>query len=88
MQLVPDLVSHMLKATLLLKKGDSSLFYNCTLVALLPCVSKIMERIIFKHVFNYFHTNNLFYRYQTRVLPGHSKVYQLLETIVLNIDKG
>lgn len=52
---------------------------------------KNMERIIFKHVYYYFHTNNLFYRYQAGFLPGHSTVYQLLETyhsIVQNIDEG
>ena len=59
--------------------------------SLLSCVSKILERIFFKHVYNYFHCNNLFYKYQTGFLPGHSTVYQLIETyhnIVKNIDEG
>ena len=50
-----------------------------------------MERIVFKHVYNYFHCNNLFYKYQAGFLPGHSTVYQLIETyhnIVKNIDEG
>ena len=56
---------------------------------LLSCVSKIMERIIFKHVYNYFHCKSLFFQYQG-FLPGHSTVYQLLETyhsIVQHIDE-
>ena len=56
-------------------------------VSLLNCVSKIMER----HVCNYFHCNNLFYKYQAGFLPGHSTVYQLIVTyhsIVKNIDEG
>lgn len=75
----------------LFKKDDPSLVSNYRPVSLLSCVSKIMERIVFKHVYNYFHRNNLFYRYQAGFLPGHSTVYQLLETyhsIVQNIDEG
>ena len=45
----------------------------------LSCVSKIMERIIFKHVYNYFYENGFFYKYQAGILPGHSTVYQLIE---------
>ena len=75
----------------LFKKDDPSVVSNYRPVSLLSCVSKIMERIIFKHVYNYFHCNGLFYQYQAGFLPGHSTVYQLLETyhsIVQNIDKG
>ena len=73
------------------KKEDPSIASNYRPVSLLSCVSKIMERIIFKHVYNYFHCNDLFYRYQAGFLPGHSTVYQLLETyhnIVQSIDDG
>lgn len=45
----------------LFKKDNPSLVSNYRSVSLLSCVSKIMERIVFKHVYNYFHTNNLFY---------------------------
>jgi hypothetical protein len=75
----------------LFKKEDHSIASNYRPVSLLSCVSKIMERIIFKHVYNYFHCNDLFYRYQAGFLPGHSTVYQLLETyhnIVQSIDDG
>lgn len=50
-----------------------------------------MERVMFKYVYNYFHTNDLFYKYQAGFLPGHSTVYQLIETydyIVKAIDEG
>ncbi len=81
-------ISHVLP---LYKKGDSSQMSNYRPVSLLSCVSKIMERIIFKHVYNYFHDNNLFYKYQAGFLPGHSTVYQLIETydhILKAIDQG
>lgn len=48
----------------LFKKDDPSLVSNYKPVSLLCCISKIMSRIVLKHVYNYFHTINLFYRYQ------------------------
>lgn len=59
----------------LFKKDDPSVASNYRPVSLLSCVSKIMERIIFKHVYNFFHENNLFYKYQAGFLPGHSTVF-------------
>ena len=75
----------------LFKKDDPSVLTNYRPVTLLSCVSKIMERIIFKHVYYYFHCKGLFYQHQAGFLPGHSTAYQLLETyhsIVQNIDEG
>ena len=75
----------------LFKKDYPSVSSNYRPVSLLSCVSKIMERIIFKHVYNYFHFNHLFYKYQACFLPGHPTVYQILETyhsIVKSIDEG
>ena len=75
----------------LFKKDDPAVLSNYRPVSLLSCVSKVMERIVFKHLYNYFHSNNIFYKYQAGFLPGHSTVYQLLETydnIVRNIDEG
>ena len=39
-----------------------------------------MERIVFKYLYNYFHNNNLFYKYHAEFLSGHSTVFQLIET--------
>ena len=50
-----------------------------------------MERIVFKYLYNYFHINSLFYKYQAGFLPGHSTVYQLTETyycILKTLDEG
>lgn len=48
---------------LFFKKDDLFVVSNYRLVFLLSCVSKIMERIIFKYVYNFFYENNLFYKY-------------------------
>ena len=63
----------------LFKNGDPSVLSNYRPVSLLSCVGKIMERVMFKYVYNYFHSNDLFYKYQAGFLPGHSTVYQLIE---------
>ena len=45
-------------------------------ISILPTVSKIAERIVFKHVYNYFHEHSLLTRNQSCV-PGDSTVNQL-----------
>ena len=75
----------------LYKKDDSSDVSNYRPVSLLSCVSKIMERFIFKHLYNYFYENHLFYKYQAGFLPGHSNVYQLIDMydhVVKALDEG
>jgi hypothetical protein len=61
------------------KKGNSSLPSNYRPISLISCVGKIMERVIYKHVYNYLHQNRLIYEYQSGFLPRHSTVHQLLE---------
>ena len=38
-----------------------------------------MERVVFKHVYNFLHENNLIYKYQSGFLPGHSTTYRLVD---------
>ncbi len=63
----------------LFKKGDKSLPSNYRPVALLCCMSKVFEKIMYKHVFNHLMRNDSLYKYQSGFLPGHSTVYQLIE---------
>lgn len=75
----------------LFKKDYPSEPSNYRPVSLLSCVGKIMERIVFEHLYNIFMKKNLFYKYQAGFLPGHSTVYQLIETydcILKAIDEG
>ena len=39
----------------------------------------MFERVVFKHLFNYFHSNKLLYKYQSGFQTGHSSVHQLIE---------
>jgi hypothetical protein len=61
------------------KKGDTSLPSNYRLISLISCVGKLMERIVYKHVYNHFLNNKLIYKYQSGFLPIHSTLHQLLE---------
>jgi hypothetical protein len=44
----------------LFKNGDKSLPSNYRPISLLSCVSKVLEKIMFKHVFNHLLENKLF----------------------------
>ena len=50
-------------------------------ISLVPIFRKIHERIIFKELFNHFHQNKLFTRYQSGFLHGDSSISQLLSIV-------
>ena len=59
------------------KKDDKNNCNNYRPVSILPTVSKIFERIIFKNVYNFFHDNNLITVHQSGFRPNDSTVNQL-----------
>ena len=59
------------------KKGDKDNVNNYRPISILPIVSKIFERIVFKHVYNYLHENNLISRHQSGFQPNESTINQL-----------
>ena len=61
------------------KKGDKSQQSNYRPVALLSCIGKLQERIVFKNMYNFLLDNNLLYKYQSGFLPHHSTVFQLID---------
>ena len=48
-------------------------------ISLISCVGKIMERIVYKYVYNHLQSQKLIYQYQSGFLPKNSTVHQLLE---------
>ena len=59
------------------KHGDKHVFANYRPISLLSVVSKILEKVVFKHVYNYFHTTDLLSSHQSGFRPGDSTVNQL-----------
>ena len=57
------------------KKGDRSEPSNYRPVALLGCIGKLQERIVFKNMYNFLIDANLLYKYQSGFLPHHSTVF-------------
>ncbi len=63
----------------LFKKGEKSTPSNYRPISLISCVGKVMERVVFKHMYNYLKDHSLIYKNQSGFLPGHSTVYQLMD---------
>ncbi len=59
------------------KKGDKDKCTNYRPVSILPITSKILERVVFKHVFNFFLDHNLLTSHQSGFRPNDSTVNQL-----------
>ena len=59
------------------KKGDKFVFNNYRPVSLLSCTSKLLEKIVFKNVFNYIRDNNILTPHQSGFRPGDSTTNQL-----------
>ena len=73
-----------------LKKGNPNLTSNYGPVSLLNVVGKVFEKNVFKYFFNYLHSNNIIYEYQTGFLPGCSTTHHLVHlyhTICEALDK-
>ena len=61
----------------LFKKDDPGLVDNYRPVSLLSCTGKLLERLIFKNVYNFLQDNDLITARQSGFRPGDSSVYQL-----------
>ena len=72
-------------------KGDSSDPSNYRPIAITSCISKLLERIVFKYVFNFVHDHKIISNHQSGFQPNDSTINQLLSiyhTIISNLDKG
>ena len=63
------------------KKDDNKLFNNYRPISLLPVMSKIVEKCIYKQLYDYFQKNNMFYAHQYGFRTGHCTEYAALEII-------
>ena len=75
----------------LYKKDDPSLVCNYRPISLLSSIGKVMEKIVHKHMFNYFNDHSLITCLQSGFVPGDSTVNQLVDiynTFCKALDNG
>ena len=79
------------KVTPLFKKGSKRELGNYRPISVLPLVSKIFEKIIYRQLYDYLQDNSLLNTYQSGFRSMHSTLTALLETTnnwSINIDNG
>ena len=84
----PDLLK-ISKVIPLYKKDDPVNFSNHRPISLLPSISKIFEKVIFKQLADYLEENNLMYKYQYGFRKYHSTEYadlHLLDYLNSEVD--
>ena len=75
----------------LFKKGEKDIFDNYRPISILPAISKIFEKIIYKQVFEYFVENKLFFESQHGFRQNHSTetaCIEFVDFLKFEIDKG
>ena len=75
----------------LFKKGQRYLLDNYRPISILPVVSKLMERILYDQMYEYFDQQNLFSKHQLGFRPYHSTTTTLLDCTnewYANMDRG
>ena len=63
----------------LYKKDDKTQINNYRPISLPSCVSKIMECVVFKYIFNFLKGNGQLSRFQSGFIPGDSTTCQLVQ---------
>ena len=60
---------------------NGNIFYqsNYRPISLISCVGKVMERVLYQHVYIHLQSLKLIYEFQTEFLPKHSTLHQLLQ---------
>jgi hypothetical protein len=73
------------------KKGDPSLCTNYRPISLLPCLSKVFEKLLFDHIYNFLISNKLLVPNQSGFIHGDNTVNQLMSicnNISLHFENG
>ena len=72
-------------------KGSPSDIKNYRPISLLPCVSKILEKLMYKRIYEHINTNGLLTDRQSGYRPGHSTQLQLIyltDTLYKSLDQS
>ena len=69
------------KVTPIFKSRKNEHFTNCRLISVLPCFSKILERIMYNRLYEYLTKNNLLFDKQFGFRKGHPTEHALIELV-------
>ncbi len=70
------------------KKDEETLFRNYRPISLLPALSKIFEKVIFKQLYQFFQEKQLLYNAQYGFRTDHSTEFATLELIDSHFRNG
>ncbi len=56
-------------------------FSNYRPISILPCISKILERLVFSRLFNHLDANNILYKHQYGFRKRHSTEHALIQLV-------
>ena len=68
------------------KSGSKQQASNYRPISLLPCLSKVQEKLIKTRLVNFFKNNNVLYEYQYGFRENHSVVHALLDVTTTSYD--
>ena len=77
------------KVTPVFKAGKKELVSNYRPISVLPCFSKILEKIMYNRVYKYLTENNLLFQKQFGFREGHSTshaIVNLVTTLLMKIS--
>ena len=69
------------KVTPIFKAGDENDFGNYRTISVLSCFSKMLEKIMYKRLFNPLSEHNLLYQKQLGFQQGHSTEHAIMQLI-------
>ena len=64
-----------------IKKVNKQLINNYRPISLIPICGKLLEKIIFMHLYNFFYSNHLISKNLSGFRPGDSTVNQLVDFV-------
>ena len=75
------------RITPVFKAGNENKVGNYRPISILPCFSKILERIMYNRLFKYLTTNEILYKKQFGFQEGHSTEHSIMQ-LIDNINKS
>ena len=69
------------RVTLIFKKGNNTLVTNYRPISVLPCFSKLLERIMYNRLYKFLLENNILYQKQFGFQNAHSPEHAILQLV-------